>query len=50
MDPYGLGVNRSRRKFTTPPLLGQHTEEALVGILHYSQELIADLRREEAIE
>jgi crotonobetainyl-CoA:carnitine CoA-transferase CaiB-like acyl-CoA transferase len=49
MDPYELCVNRSRRKFTTPPLLGQHTEEVLMGILRYSQGQIADLRREEAI-
>jgi crotonobetainyl-CoA:carnitine CoA-transferase CaiB-like acyl-CoA transferase len=37
------------RQFTTPPLLGQHTEEVLMGILHYSQGQIADLRGEEAI-
>jgi hypothetical protein len=49
MDPYGLCVNRNTRKFTTPSLLGQHMEEALMGILHYSQGLIADLRREETI-
>jgi crotonobetainyl-CoA:carnitine CoA-transferase CaiB-like acyl-CoA transferase len=49
MDPYEVCVNRNRRQFTSPPLLGQHTEEALVGILHYSQGQIADLRREEVI-
>lgn len=39
----------ARKQFTTPPLLGQHMEEVLVGILHYSQGQIADLRGEEAI-
>jgi crotonobetainyl-CoA:carnitine CoA-transferase CaiB-like acyl-CoA transferase len=39
----------ARSQFTTPPLLGQHMEEVLVGILGYSQGQIADLRREEAI-
>lgn len=38
-----------RTQFTTPPLLGQHMEEVLIGLLHYSQGQIADLRREEAI-
>ncbi|MDP2950459.1 MAG: CoA transferase [Chloroflexota bacterium] len=39
----------ARREFTSPPLLGQHTEEVLAGLLGYSQEQIGALRQEEAI-
>jgi formyl-CoA transferase len=38
-----------RKEFTTPPLLGQHMEDVLIGLLHYSQGQIAELRREEVI-
>ena len=39
----------ARKQFTSPPLLGQHTDEMLTDLLHYSPEKIAELRREEAI-
>ncbi|MBI2864285.1 MAG: CoA transferase [Chloroflexi bacterium] len=35
-------------EFTAPPLLGQHNEEILAGLLHYSEEKIGRLREEEA--
>jgi crotonobetainyl-CoA:carnitine CoA-transferase CaiB-like acyl-CoA transferase len=38
-----------RKESTTPPLLGQHMKDVLIGLLHYSQGRIAELRREEAI-
>jgi crotonobetainyl-CoA:carnitine CoA-transferase CaiB-like acyl-CoA transferase len=38
-----------RKQYTTPPLLGQHTEELLTSLLHYSQDKIETLRRQEAI-
>ena len=38
-----------RRQFTSPPLLGQHTDEVLSGLLGYSEEQIEELRKEESI-
>ena len=38
-----------RKEFTTPPLLGQHMGEVLIGLLHYSQGQVEELRREEVI-
>lgn len=38
-----------RRQFTSPPLLGQHTDEVLSGLLGYSEEQIEELRKKESI-
>ncbi|MDO8671816.1 MAG: CoA transferase, partial [Dehalococcoidia bacterium] len=34
-------------EFVAPPLLGQHNDEILAGLLHYSEEKIRELRNEE---
>jgi crotonobetainyl-CoA:carnitine CoA-transferase CaiB-like acyl-CoA transferase len=38
-----------RKKFESPPVLGQHTEEILTGLLGYSREKVEELRRERVI-
>ncbi len=38
-----------RRRYTSPPLLGQHTDEVLSGLLGYSQEQIDGLKTEEVV-
>jgi len=38
-----------RKEFTSPPVLGQHTDEILSGLLNYSQGRIEELRRQEVI-
>ncbi len=40
---------QKRHQFTSPPLLGQHTEEVLTQILGYSQERIQQLREQGVI-
>ncbi|HEU4760341.1 MAG TPA: CoA transferase [Dehalococcoidia bacterium] len=36
-------------RYSTPPLLGQHTEEVLMGVLGYSRERLEELRAREVI-
>ena len=38
-----------KQRYSSPPLLGQHTEEVLTGALKYSEERLADLRAQEVI-
>jgi len=38
-----------RKQHSSPPLLGQHTDEILSGLLNYSQDRIEELRGQEAI-
>lgn len=40
----------ARSSFTSPPLLGQHTDEVLKGLLDYPEERIAELREKGVIK